>query len=801
MSSVASLSAVFRPLRRKPGFALAVVFTLALGIAPNCVIFAILDAVYFRPLPYPDQDRLVLLNVARKDAAALAAADAYSFSEWQRRTASFQALAAYRNAGLNIRAGSRPARVAGQLVTGDFFAALGSAPALGRGISASDCLPGAPPVVVISHQAWKDVFDGRPDIVNLPVRLNGTPGTIVGVMPEAFTSFMEGRPARAWAPLTVEPSPAPGGPEANVVGRLKPGVTIQAAQAVLSAAQSALVQAYPEALRDRRVVVRDFRSSLFGGLGPGLRMLTVIVGLLLLIACANAANLLLGMASARTRDVALRTAIGASRRQLVGGQLAESLLLAAAAAACGLLLAFWGTRFVWSSAAPLFTRIGVNGFPFGWRVVVFATGLTALATALFGLGPAIRGSRGNLVEVLKPGAPASGRDRRAGRLARTLVVAQVTLCVVTLVVTALMVRSFVHFSRLSSNPGFDARGLTVATLPGPEGARQPGARLVALREVEGRVAAEPGVELVAVTSRLPFLEPGAPSSISLAADASGARVRFDAELRAVNAAYFTAMSVDVVRGRGITMQDDAGSPAVAVIDERLAGAVWGTADPVGRQLFVDGAARTVVGVVRVKTQPSPFQAPSREVFVPFAQADAGEATLLVRSRLSADAAAGAVRRAVAAVDPEQPLTALQPLSSALDDFMTPFRLILSLIVLFGVTALGLAALGLYSVVSRGVAQRTKEIGIRMAMGASRREIILMVMREGLRPAVVGLSLGVLLGMAIAKVLPSAILGVTGLPASHYLAAVSVWLAAAAAASAVPARRAAAIEPVAALRCE
>jgi putative ABC transport system permease protein len=800
-SFIDSLSIVCRRISRRRGFTAAVVATLALGIAPNLVIFAIMDAIYFRPLPYPAQERLVLLNVARPDSGALAGADGYSFGEWRSRSRGFAGLAAYRGAGLNVTVGSRPERLAGQGVSADFFSVLGVAPAIGRTITAADCAPGAPPVIVISHQAWKEQFDGGADVLNRGVRLNGAPATVVGVMPASFTSFMEGRAARAWVPLSFEPRTAPGGDEVNVIGRLKADTSMDQAQSEMSGIETTLVTQFADALRARRAVVRDFRASLFSGLGPGLRMLRVIVGLLLVIACANAANLLIGRAAAQVREVALRSAIGASRFRLAVSQLVECLVLAAAGAVVGLLIAAGAVAFVWARFAPLFTRIGVNAFAFDGRVVAFASALAGLTTVVFGLGPAIRGSRADVSEVLKTGAPASGTGRRTGRLARALVVCQVALCVVTLVVATLMTRSFTHFARLSSDPGFDASRLVVATLPAPTGAEQPGARAAAVREIEARVAAAPGVEAVGVTNRMPFLEAGTPSMVALGPDAPGSVPRFDAELRAVNAAYMKVTSTRLQRGRGIGAEDTAASQPVVLIDERLSQAAFGAFDPIGRHLFVDGVERVVVGVVRNSVAASPFRPPAREIFVPASQTTAGEVKLLVRSRLADSAAASEVRRAVAAVDADEPVVGLQPMAAALDDFMTPFRLILSLITLFGLTALGLAAVGLYGVIARGVARRTREIGVRMAKGASRPDIVTMNMREGLRSAGVGLALGLAIGMAAARLIPSEILGANGLAPWHYLGAIVVWAAAAAVACAVPARRAARVEPIAALRCD
>ncbi len=803
--------------RRNPGFAAAIVVTLALGIAPNCVIFAIMDAVYFRPLPYPEQQRLVLLNVARPSKATLDPVDAFTFLEWQRRAPTFERMAAYRNASFSINSGDHPERIAGQLVTPDFFTTLGVQPSRGRGVSAADSVPGAPRVLVISHRTWQDYFSGRSDVIGAAVRLNGVPATVVGVMPPDFTSFMEGRAAHVWAPMTLAAASTPGqatasnpadavpdGGAGNVIARLRMGTSLDAARAGLAPAHAALATQFPDYYRDRAVSVRDFRESLFGGLGPGIRMLSVMVGLLLLIACGNAANLLLGRAVQRSREVAVRTALGARRWQLLRGLVTESLLLALAAALLGLFLAFWAVHLVWKGTAPMFRVIGVEALAFDQRVVVFAVVLTALVTVLFGVLPAFRESRVDLVTALKDGTPGAGRGARRGRMSRSLVVGQVALCVLTMIGATLVLRSVVHFAGLAANPGFRPQALLVATLPRPsETGGQPGARVAALQDIERRIAATPSVERVALTDRVPFLEAGAgvPVTKQGAGGPDDEGMRVDAEMRAVDGDFFAVMSVPLLRGRLFTPQDAREALPVAVISDRLAASHWKDKEPIGDRLLVAGTWRTIVGVVRTTVQSTPFHPAARELFVPYLQADPGDVKVLVQSRRAVEALAPSVRREVRAVDPDQPVAELQSMEEALGRFMTPFRLILGLTIAFAAIALSLAAVGLYGVIAHGVSRRTREMGIRMALGAGRAQVIMLVIREGLRLAVIGLVIGLLPGLALAKILPSEILGVGGLSPVHFGAAMLLWLVVALVACVVPARRAARVEPMAALRCE
>jgi len=600
-----------RSLRQNSLYAAAVIVTLALGIAPNCVVFTIMDGIYFRPLPYPQQDRLVPLNVSHPSKATIDDVDAFTLLEWQRRATSFEVLAAYQNTGIDLTFEDRPERIPGLLTTADFFRVVGMRPALGRAFRPEDCVRGAPPVLVISHRTWQDTFAGRADIVN-------------------------------------------------------------------------------------------------------------------------------------------------------------------------------------------------DGFAFDQRVVVFTLLLTAVTMVLFGVVPALRGSRVDLAPTLKEWTSGSGRGTGRRRMSKALVVAQVALCVMTLIVAALMTRSFLHFSRLSSNPGFDPRSLIVAALPhsGEPSARSE-ARLAALQDIEGRIAAEPGVGGVALANRLPFLESGSPVVLSKRAPGpeEQAGERIEADARTVNPGYFSMMSIPLLKGRTFTTEDRENNLPVVVIDDRLANARWNDADPLGEWVLVDGTWRTIVGVVGSNIAASPFRSSSREIYLPYLQAPPGDMKVIVQSSRALDSVSAAVRRQVRAVDRDQPLADLQSMEQALDGFMAPFRLILALISLFGGIALALAAVGLYGVVAHGVSCRTREIGVRMALGAGRRDVVNMIVREGLRPAIVGLVLGLLLGIALARILPSEILGVRGLSLYHYAGAAALWFAVALVACLIPARRAARVNGLTALRCE
>ena len=800
------LRSALRAIRRAPRFGAAVVVTLALGIAPNCVVFAVMDGIYFRPLPYPAQNRLALVNASRPRTAAIEELDPFTFLELRRRASSVESMALYRNAAFNLNAGIRPERVSGQLVTLDFFAVLGASPASGRTLQADDFLPGAPRALVISHPTWIDHFSGRADIVGLAVRVDGAPATVVGVMPVRFTSFMEGRAARVWAPLALEATTSPReGRGGNAVARLKAGVSVEGAGGEIRSIHGELARQFPDYYRDRASIVRDFRSTLFGGLGPGIRLLSVVVGLLLLIACANAANLLLARGAERATELAVRTALGAGRLRLVRGMLAESLVLAVSASVLGLVLASWGMRLLWMFTAPIFRVIGVEGLAFDHRVFLFASLLTVLTTALFGILPASRASRGDVVRALGSGTRTAGRRSSAGRMSRALVVGQAALCVVTMISTMLVTHTVVRLSRVSANPGFQPATLLVATLPrAGDGMQDPGSRPDIVGDVEARIAALPAVRRVALADRIPFLEAGAPVPVFKGGDGAGGHLpgqRLDAGVRVVDGDFFAAMMMPTIRGRVFTDDDGRNNPSVAVISDRMGQAYWKGTDPVGDQLLVDGTRRTIVGVVGSTVAASPFRPSALEVFVPYLQSPRRDVKVLVETSRAITVLAPLIRQEVRALDPDQPVAGLQTLEQAIDGFMVPFRLILTLTVLFGAIALALAAIGLYGLTAHGVVRRTREIGIRMALGARGEEIVWMVVRDGLRLGAIGLAVGLPLGLAIARILPAEILGVGGLSAGHYVAASSPWLAVAVVACVIPARRAARVEPTAALRSE
>ncbi len=796
-----------RHFTANPTFALILILTLALGIGPNCIIFTILDSIYFKPFPYKNQQRLVLLSETNLVSGNLVGTHPYTLRQWQAHSRTLEEMAAYRSSGFNLNLDNRPEAFPGQYVSERFLPVLGMTPAIGRDFQPEDFVESAPRAVIISHGLWMDYFSSRSDIIGLSIRLNGNPVTVIGVMPSEFKSFMEGRVARLWAPhvpvLTGDPESLD---TTGAVARLRRGVSAEQARAELGTIAGELKRQYPAFYAQRGVSLRDFKSSQFAGLGPGITVLCMMVGLVLLIACGNAANLLLARAVARGREMAIRIALGAGRPRLMRQLLTENLLFSLSGGAVGLLLAFWGVDFIWNQTASIFQAIGTEKFQIDRRILLFTMILSVLTTVLFGVMPAWRCSHIQPNSVIKEqGVGGAGRGRR-NRLSRALVVFQVTLCMVSLLGTALMIRSFLHFAELSGNPGFRTENLLVGSMPFERGGTIDSAKWRDLcQELQSRVAGLAGVQKTALADRLPFLESGAgvhfikEDSESLGKSKQEREIQAQAQL--VSSGYFEVLAIPVVKGRPISDQDNQKAPPVAVINETLARAYWRESDPIGQRILLEGEWKTVVGIASNPLRESPLSPSPRQIYLPYLQSPAAGMKIIIYSKLDPLGLIPAVREELRLSNPDQPLMEVRTMESALSRFMIPFRLILSLMTFFGLIALVLAGVGLYGVISQMVANRTHEIGIRRALGATSKKIQSMILIHGIRLAGLGLVLGLFLGRALIKVLPSQILGVGSLPTIYFLLIPAILWLLSALACLVPAHRAASVEPMKALRHE
>ena len=807
-----------RVLWGSPGFTLVAVAVLALGVGATAAIFSVVNAVLLRPLPFDEADRLVFLTErnTQQDGVSLSWPD---FTDWRAQNRVFEKVAAYNRDSYNLTGGGEPERLLAAQVSADLFHVLRVNAARGRVFADEDDRPGAAPVVVISHGLWQRRFGGDPAIVGRQVTLNGRGYTVVGVMPQGF--LFPNR-AELWVPLGQLSQPSWGNRDNHLglfgVARLKDGVTLDEARADLNMIAANLEEQYPDTNRDERASLTPLQETYVRDVRAALWTLAGAVLFVLLIACANVANLQLARASARRKEMAVRAALGAGRWRLVRQLLAESVLLALAGGVTGLLLAQWGVGLILAirpDSIPRAGEIGIDG-----RVLLFTAGVSVLTGIAFGLAPALRASRPDLQETLKEGARggAAGRNLFRGGL----VVAEVALTLVLLTGAGLLARSFLRLQQV--NPGFTYEHLVSFNMTLPA-RKYPGEqqRVNFLREVLSRLRALPGVEGAAASSGLPlgynnwqtpFTIDGRPQP-----PASQAPLM---DTTAASPDYFRAMGIPLLRGRYFTEQDDRrwadekslraadeGARSVAglnsiIIDEEFARRYWPNEEAVGGRVRfgAGGPALTVVGVVgRVRMEGLKTDSERVQGYLPYLQFPTRGLGIVIRSAQEPEQVIAAARREVMAVDPEQPLYNVRTLAQLRSTSIAPATLNLTLLSVFAGLALLLAATGLYGVVAYTVAQRTREIGIRVALGAQGKDVLRMVVGRGMLLALAGVAAGLAGSFLLTRVMSGLLYGVTPTDPLTF-AAVSLLLAAVALlACLVPAWRAAKVDPMVALRYE
>ena len=796
---IQDLRYALRTLARSPGFSVLIVLTLALGIGATSAMFGIINAVLLRPLPYPDAGRLVAVEVSSRGPLAGGVVGHPTYFTWRRDSRSFAALAAYTGTEANLEGPAGPMDVNGARVSFNFFAALGVAPRSGRTFAEAEERPGQR-VVVLSDRLWRRTYPDQASPIGTTVRLDGVPYTVVGVMPPTFRFP---RWAEYWTPLGLEPPAAAGGAGMvrflSVVGRLAPGASSERARSDLATILRRDDAARPSQERGAQPVVQSLHERLYGAGRPALLVLAGAVVFVLLIACANVAGLMLARGAGREREFAIRAALGASRWRVGRQVVLESLLLAVVGGALGLLVPAWGIG-VFAALAPQ-AAAATEGLRVNGAVVAAAVGAALVTGALFGLGPALAASRSDVAGALKAGSPQSGA-RHAG-LRRALVSAELAVALVLLAGAGLLTRSFLRF--VAVDPGFHGEGVLAVTLRLPQAAYPTQAAQVAFfdRLLE-RVGALPGAQSAAAAEALPlhgFIMMG-PVGVGDAAPA------FDpstlAAFNAVTPSYFRTLGVPLVRGRVFSDADGPAGQPVAIVNEAFARARYGGADPIGRRLFLRSPVEVhpvVVGVVADVRQLGDNVAATPEVFRPLAQT--GEPPSFVAVATAGDplALAGAVRQAVLALDPDEPVADVADLHQVLDETYAPRRLRAALLGGFAAVALLLAALGLFGVMAHLVTQRTREIGIRMALGADISAVLRLVVLEGARLVGTGLVLGLAAALALTRLLSGLLFGVSATDPATFVIGSAVLAAAGLLACWVPALRAAKLDPVVALRSE
>src|SRR5262245_30922960 len=781
----------FRSLVKQPTFAAIAILTLGLGIGANTAIFSVLNGVVLRPLPYREPDRLVLLWAFMRGAPQIMVAYP-DYLDWRARTRSFEDIAIYNGYdSFNYTGKGEPLRIPGGLASGNLFSLLGVKAEIGRLISPIDDSADAQPVVVISHRMWERLFASDPTAVGRSIPLDGVTYTIIGVLP---TSFALAR-SQLWLPLgrfTNSPRFArENHPGLVGVARLKPGVTLDQMRRDLAGVMKQVGDENPV---EKGIGANgDYISEIVvGQIKPALILLSGAVTLVLLVACANVANLLLGRAASRQREFGLRVAIGAGRRRIVRQLLTESIVLALLGGILGVAFAWAGTRFLVSlrpSNIPRLTEITVSP-----QVLAFALGVSLLTGILFGLVPAIQATRSDPINALRDSGRAITPNR--ARLRATLTVAEVSLALVLLVGAGLLLRSFANL--LGVNTGFDKRNVVVALVQLPE-RRYPEKekRSATFDELTTRVRALPGVVDAAITTDLPISSSWQMTFSAEEATEPGPLI----SAATVSSGYFSTLRVSLLTGRDFSVDDRLGQTRVVIVSRSTARRLFNSENVVGRRLREGPgpAELTIVGVVNDVKNEGLQRAGAATVYFPAPQRDLQSAWVVVRTASPPDALGPALRRVVASIDNELPLAQLQSLDQSVSATIAQPKFSLVMLGIFAGIALTLAAIGLYGVISYNVAQRTSEIGVRIALGAQRADVLRLVVRQGMLLAFVGVIIGGLAAAASGKVIAKHLFQVEPSDPGVFAAVAATLLAIAFVASTVPALRATHIDPADAMR--
>jgi putative ABC transport system permease protein len=800
-----------RSLASDPGFTIVALLTIALGIAANTAIFSVVNGVLLRPLPYPNADRIVQVwrTNARDSSDNHAPPD---FLELQRRTQTLQALAGYREDALTIApAASEPVRVTGAHVTIDYFDVLGSRAALGRTFSRSADAGRTDPAAILSQRTWRDTLASDPGAVGRLVRINGVPHSIIGVMPDGF-EYPLGASAWILSPLPVPPPPfdVEGDllEERNIqyflaIGLRKPDATVEQAQAELETIASDIGRRNPKTSAARGIRVEPLHDRIVGDVRLALLVLLGAVAVVLLIACANVASLLLARASRRQRELAIRIALGASRGRLVRQLLTESLLLAVAGGALGTLLAAWAVRLlvkVIPEGIPRIDEVGLDA-----RVVGAAVLISAVSAILFGLVPSLQASKADSSSVLRDaGDRASTAGRRRADTRAVLVVLEVALTLVLLVSAGLLANSFLRLQRV--DPGFATDQVMLVPMPLPQGKYTDGKAQAAFYQslVDG-LQSRGEIEMAAVAFPNPL--DGANASGSFNIDGRPAATRAErprANLATISTDYLRTMGITLIAGRHFTVRDRDPAPAVVIINAALARVYWPGEDPIGKRIqFEDSSTDwlTVVGIAADSRNRGLDAEPEPLLYIPFHFFTLPFMSVVARSPGGAGAVASAVRAEVRRLDPELPVDRVMPLEELVRESVSQPRFRTLLLGSFAVTALLLAAIGVYGLISYSVAQRTREIGIRVALGARPAQVMGPIVRQGMRLALIGISLGLIGALAVTTVISTFLFGVEATDPLTFAAVAGLLLAVALLASYVPSRRALKVDPLTALRAE
>jgi putative ABC transport system permease protein len=801
---ITDLRHALRILTKSPGFSIVAIATLALGIGANSAIFSVIDTVLLQPLPFPQPNQLAVLWSAPEKGTGRETQSFPDYDDFRTQGKSFSALALYTGTGTVLSANNNPIELHGVATTSQLFDTLGIKPVLGRAWTEKEDNP-ATRVVVLTYGAWQRYFNGDRTLLGRQIRLALNPYTVIGVMPPGF-QFPVGEQTDYLMPLHPLIGTAiksRGSHFMHVLGRLKPGLTVAQAQAEARTIAARLEKQYPDTNTDRSATVVAYHDDLTANVRPALLVVLAAVFFVLVIACGNVANLLLARATARQREIAIRTALGASRARLVRQLLAEGLLLASSGAAGGLLLAWWSIdllRKFGPQDVPRLSDIRINA-----AVVAFTLGAALLSTLLFALIPALQMTRPNVNAALQEGSR-SGASRESHRLRSLLVISQVALSLLLLAGAGLLLKSFANLS--TTNPGFDPTRVVTADFVLPRG-KYPDAE--AQRKFYDRflpeLSALPGVESLGGASPLPFSNSDSANSFWIAGRPDpGPGNHPDASNLVVAGDYFRTMRIPLITGRLFDRRDTKDSAPVVIVNEALAQKFFPNRNPLGEHLLIDGENSVdsveIVGVVGSSRHDSLAIAPKPEYYLPLEQSPRRGMPLVFRtSATNLGGLQASLRRTIERIDREVFVPELIPMNQLIGGTLAQPRFNMMLLGTFAALALALAAIGIYGVIAYSVAQRTREIGIRMALGAQRGDVLRMILRQSMLIIAIGLALGLFGAFALTTWMDSLLYGVSAHDLSIHALGLIVLAAAGVIASYIPARRAMAVDPMVALRYE
>jgi putative ABC transport system permease protein len=799
-----------RMLLKNPGFASIAVLTLTLGIGANTAIFSVVNAVLLRPLPYTEPERLVWFwGVQPMLPLPQAAHSPADFLDYQAQNNSFAEMTAYRNLSFTLTGDGQPERIDGRIVSANYFSLLGVKTAIGRAFAPEDGRAGAARVAVLSHGFWQSHFNDDPKAIGTALTLNGERATVIGIMPPDFKEA----DVELWInPKQVVPDFSTTSRDdiltlrthnyLRVIGRLKSGVTIAQAQADISSIVARLQRQYPQTNAVRSVRLVSLHERVVGDLRQTMLVLFGAVGLVLLIASANVANLMIVRATARGKEIAIRLALGAGRWRIMRQLLAESVLLACMGGACGWLLAVWSVDLLLAlspAGTPRLPEVRLDHQVFGFTLFLsLATGV------VFGLFPALAASRTDLNQTLKEGGRSAASDGRGHRMRGALVIAEVALALVVLIGAGLLIKSFARLQNVA--PGFDPNGLTTMLIWLSDARYLEATRRVAfLQELRARLSVLPGVQSVAIANDLPIR--GNDSSnfpIIEGRPLPAPNERILTGIHVVSPGYFQAMGIRLRKGRELTERDNENAPLVMVINETAGHSLWPGEEALGKRLRFGGDNAPwveIVGIVDDVKHDGLHEDAGPHVYGSHLQASWPTLRVALRSRLDPATVAVAVRRETQAIDPTQPVSDLKTMEEIMSDSVAPRRFALTLFGLFAGVALLLTVIGIYGVLAYTVAERTREIGIRMALGAQTNNVLRLMIGQGMKLAVGGVSVGLIGAFAMTRLMKDLLFSVSATDPATFAAVALFLIGVALLACYLPARKATKIDPITALRHE